>query len=340
MINAGESEDDRMPHRATKYDPYTPLQQAARLLFTMSDESAIPFWKAATGNSDEIVALWAHAALWKLKQNPDENLKRIDAILRDTDKFSLRLAGLDVIKTLNDKQYIPTLRQYLQKENPAADRSIDPMPRILSSSGHSEDRQEAFKIFADLGGKDVLDDIKKNFREDPDGYVRRDAADRLITLTGNEASHLLLPGLEDRSPGVRYHVCELLGITGEKDVVNALKKVAEADPYKDDKGEYPVRNEANRTLKKIEMLGSNGVDDRLIREARNKDSELRFWAIERLGEIRDKPAVIDTLKELLKDPSPACECGSYHVRESAAESLRKLGKQVTKKEKGVFDLQE
>lgn len=339
MIKAGETDEESAPRMISRIDPYTPVQQAAKLLFMMSDEATLSFWKEATGNRDDIVTLWAYAALFKLNQSPEESIKRISVILHDTDSRPLRMAGLDVMKTLNDKQCIPILRHYLQGDSPAKGNAIEPLPRVGSSSDHDEDRQEAFNLFADLGGSALLEDFKRIFKEDPDGYVRRDAADRLVSYAGDEAPSLLVAGLQDRSPGVRYHICELLGIAGRKDIASTLKKVAESDPYREEKKEeYPVRDEANRALKKIAVLEDADIGDRLIREATNKDSDLRFWAIERLGELPDKPAAAETLTTLLKDPTPACTCGKYHVREAAAESLRKLGKRVTEKENGVFEV--
>jgi len=51
------------------------------------------------------------------------------------------------------------------------------------------------------------------------------------------------PGLQDPSPGVRYHVCEVLGVAAGKDAIQALRKVAKTDPYRDKEGAYPVRDE-------------------------------------------------------------------------------------------------
>jgi HEAT repeat protein len=339
MIKAGKPEEERTPRFASSRDDYTPVQLAAKLLYSLSDEQTIPFWKEMTSHDDTIVSLWSHAALYNLNQDKEYNLKQIGAILRKTNKQSVRKAGREISKLLGDKRCVPILQEYLRSDRGPTVKSVEPAPRTSSSSGHNEERQEAFKLMVELGGKEVLDDIKRIFLEDRDGYLRRDAADYLISLAGQDAVPLLLQGLQDPSPGVRYHICEVIWIADGKDVIAALNKVAAEDPYTDKDEGYEVREEAKAALKKIELKTSGNVQERLIQEARNTQSKLRYWAIERLGEIKDDPAVVEVLKELLKDNVKSSCCQHYHIREAAAEALRKLGKKVIDKGDNVFELQ-
>lgn len=340
MIKAGKPEEERTHRFASDRDDYTPVQLAAKLLYSLSNEQTIPFWKEMTSHDDTIVALWSHAALYNLNQDKEYNLKQIGAILRKTNKQSVRKAGREISKLLGDKRCVPILQEYLRSDRGPTVKSVEPGPRTSSSSAHNEERQEAFKLMVELGGKEVLDDVKRILLEDRDGYLRRDAADYLVSLAGQDAVPLLLQGLQDPSPGVRYHICEVIWIADGKDVIAALKKMADVDPYTHKEEGYEVREEAKEALKKIELKTSGNVQDRLIQEARNTQSKLRYWAIERLGEIKDDPAVVEALKELLKDGEKSSCCKHYHVREAAAEALRKLGKKVIDKGDSVFELQQ
>ncbi len=339
MIKAGKPEEER-PHRfASDRDDYTPVQLAAKLLYSLSNEQTIPFWKEMTSHDDTIVSLWSHAALYNLNQDKEYNLKQIGAILRKTNKQSVRKAGREISKLMGDKRCVPILLEYLRSDRGPTVKSVEPDPRTSSSSGHHEERQEAFKLMVELGGKEVLDDVKRILLEDRDGYLRRDAADYLVSLAGQDAVPLLLQGLQDPSPGVRYHICEVIWIADGKEVIAALKKVADEDPYTHKEEGYEVREEAKEALKKIELKTSGNVKDRLIQEVRHTQSKLRYWAIERLSEIKDEPAVVEVLKELLKDEEKTTCCKHYHVREAAAEALRKLSKKVIDKGDDVFELQ-
>jgi HEAT repeat protein len=339
MIKAGEPEEERTHRFASARDDYTPAQLAAKLLYSLSNEQTIPFWKEMTSHDDAIVSLWSHAALYNLNQDKEYNLKQIGAILRKTNKQSVRKTGREISKLLGDKRCVPILQEYLRSDRGPTVKSVEPTPRTSSSSAHNEERQETFKLMVELGGKEVLEDVKRIFLEDRDGYLRRDAADYLISLAGQDAVPLLSQGLQDPSPGVRYHICEVIWIADGKDVIAALKKVADVDPYTHKDEGYEVREEAKEALKKIELKTSGNVHDRLIQEARNTQSKLRYWAIERLGEIKDDPSVVEVLKELLKDNVKSSCCQHYHIREAAAEALRKLGKKVIDKGDSVFELQ-
>jgi HEAT repeat protein len=340
MIKQGEPEHDSLFNFRSRRDNFTPVQLAAKLLYSMSDEQTIPFWKEIASEDDAVLALWAHAALYKVNLDKEYNLKQLGSILRQTNKRSVRKTGHEIIKLLGDKQCVPILQEYLRSESEQTRKSIEPDPRTASSSAHNEERQETFKLMVDLGGKDVLEDVKRIFREDRDGYLRRDAVDYLISLAGQDAAPLLVQGLLDPSPGVRYHICEVIWITDGKDVIAALKKVAAEDPYNNKDEGYEVRKEADTALKKIELTKSGNVKARLIQEAKNIQSNLRYWAIERLGEIKDDPDVVEVLKELLKDNVKSSCCQDYHFREAAAEALRKLGKKVIDKGDNVFELQQ
>lgn len=339
MIKAGKPEEERTHRFASARDDYTPVQLAAKLLYSLSNEQTIPFLKKMTSHDDTIVSLWSHAALYNLNQDKEYNLKQIGDILRKTNKQSVRKTGREISKLLGDKRCVPILQEYLRSDRGPTVKSVEPAPRTSSSSAHNEERQEAFKLMVELGGKEVLADIKRILLEDRDGYLRRDAADYLISLAGQDAVPLLLQGLQDPSPGVRYHICEVIWIADGKEVIAALKKVADEDPYTHKDEGYEVREEAKEALKKIELKTSGNVQERLIQEARNTQSKLRYWAIERLSEIKDEPAVVEALKELLKDNVKSSCCQHYHFREAAAEALRKLGKKVIDKGDSVFEMQ-
>lgn len=340
MIKAGKPEEERSLRFASDRDSYTPVQLAAKLLYSLSDEQTIPFWKEMTSDDDTIVSLWSHAALYKLNQDKEYNLKQIGAILRKTNKKLVRKTGREISKLLGDKRCVPILQEYLRSDRGPTVKSVEPDPQEVSSSDHSEERQETFKLMVELGGKEVLEDVKRIFREDRDGYLRRDAADYLISLAGQDAVSLLLQGLQDPSPGVRYHICEVIWIADGKEVIAALKNVAAEDPYTHKDEGYEVREEAKEALKKIELKTSGNVRDRLIQEAKNTQSNLRYWAIERLSEIKDDPVIVEVLKELLKDEEKSSCSEHYYIREAAAEALRKLGKKVVDKGDNVFELQQ
>jgi|GEM_PF-4771376 len=308
MIRQGESDRNSLYRFRFVRDNFTPVQLAAKLLYSLSDEQTIPFWKEIASGDDDVLALWAHAALYKFNQDKDEHLKQMGMLLRDTRKRSVRLAGKAIIKSLDDKACVPLLRDYLCSDISSTVKSIKPNPRVSISSDHDNERQEAFKLLVDVGGEDVLEDVKRIFLEDRDGYLRRDAVDYLISLAGQDAVPLLLQGLQDPSPGVRYHICEVIWIADGKDVIAALKNVADEDPYTHKDEGYEVREEAKKALKKIELRASDNMRNRLIQEAKNTQSNLRDWAIERLRELKDDPAVVEALKELLKDEEKSSAC--------------------------------
>ena len=340
MLKQGEPDRKGLSIFLFARDNLTPVQLAAKLLYSLSDEQTIPFWKEIASGHDEVLALWAHAALYKFNQDKDEHLKQMGMLLRDTRKRSVRSAGKIIIKSLDEKACVPLLREYLGSNNGSTVKSVKPTPRVSISSDHDRERQEAFKQLVDIGGEDVLEDVKRIFLADRDGYLRRDAVDYLIALAGNDAVPLLLQGLQDPSPGVRYHICEVIWLANREDSKAALKKVAEEDPYHVEDLGFEVRDEAKAALRKMKLLANNDMQETLIEEAKNIQSNLRGWAIERLGEIRDEPAVVEALKTLLKDPYQSSCCGRYHIREAAAEALRKLGKKVIDKGDSVFELQQ
>jgi len=340
MIKQGDPERNSLFRFRSLRDSFTPVQLAAKLLYSMSDEQTIPFWKEIASGDDAVLAFWAHAALYKLNQDKNAHLNQMGLLLRETRRRSVRTAGKIIIKSLDEKACIPILREYLRTDDEGKAKSAAPDPRILSSSNHNNDRQEAFKLLVDIGGETVLEDVKRIFLADRDGYLRRDAVDYLISLASKDAVPLLLQGLQDPSPGVRYHICEVIWLANSEDSKVALKKVAEEDPYHNVDMGFEIRDEATAALRKMKLLAKNDMQEALIEEAKNIQSNLRYWAIERLGEIKDQPAVVEVLKTLLNDPSQSSCCGRYHIRESAAEALRKLGKKVIAKGDGVFELQQ
>jgi len=108
MIQAGRAGRRLLLPRAEPFGILHPLQQAAKLLFALSDDSTIPFWQEATRHSDDIVSLWARAALCKLNQAPDENLRQIALVLREADRAFPAPGRSDIMKALADKRCIPS----------------------------------------------------------------------------------------------------------------------------------------------------------------------------------------------------------------------------------------
>ena len=111
--------------------------------------------------------------------------------------------------------------------------------------------RESVAVLADLAGHDALDEIERIFREDPDGRIRRDAAAFVVQFRGKEAEKVLVAGPQDPSPGVRYAVCEHLGVVGSAFSTAPLRRVAQADPHKSRNGEHQVREAAEQALRKL-----------------------------------------------------------------------------------------
>jgi HEAT repeat protein len=330
-------EPENVDRFSVRPDKYTPRQEAARMLFTMGDKSLVPFWNNFTSDTDDVVVIWASAALCKSGDQVDEHLQKIGALLNESG-VSGRIAAVEALKALNDKKAVPILVRYLRNQENIKCKPDVPAPRVTYSTDQNKEREDALTLLSDLGGKSVLEDLKWIMKEEKDGYVRRAAADAVTKWAGPDAETILIDCLPDPSPGVRFRICEILGVIGTSNAVTALQKVAINDPYKSEKGECDIREAARQSLKKLDIMSQKDRVDRVIAEANDEKSKLRQWAIEQLGNMKDDPKAEAALTALLKMPETKCSCGHYHYREAVAEILKKQGKNVVQKADGQYEL--
>lgn len=153
----------------------------------------------------------------------------------------------------------------------------------------------------------MIEDIKNRLMAD-DEEVRRQAVEGLGVIREKEAVMLLVSSLGDQSWRVRKTAEEILeGFAADEDLVSALIGSLRSE---DNAG---LRNSAASVLVR---MGSSATPY-LIETLKDIDKDIRKFAADILGDIRDRTAIFP-LVDALRD-------NDDNVRSSAAEALGKIG---------------
>lgn len=191
--------------------------------------------------------------------------------------------------------------------------------------------------------KEIMDDIRKDLKS-KNRSVRALACKSLARFANSASAFLLVSMLADRDPDVRFHASQSLAKLEDAAVASLVNALGH--------DEWIVRKQSSDILKK--MARSVGEVTPALRGClTSDDTNIRYWAIKTLCEIKD-PQVVPIIKKLFAGARPEdkiCIAGAiphedidaefkallisglsdkvWNVRKACADALLKLGPAVT-----------
>lgn len=191
--------------------------------------------------------------------------------------------------------------------------------------------------------KEIMDDIRKDLKS-KNRSVRALACKSLARFNNRASAFLLVSMLSDRDPDVRFHASQSLAKLEDSAVASLISALGH--------DEWIVRKQSSDILKKMARAVAE-VTPALRNSLTSEDTNVRYWAIKTLCEIKD-PQVVPIIKKLFSAAKPEdkiCIAGAiphedidaefkellicglsdkvWNVRKACADALLKLGHAVT-----------
>ena len=191
--------------------------------------------------------------------------------------------------------------------------------------------------------KEIMDDIRKDLKS-KNRSVRALACKSLARFNNRASAFLLVSMLSDRDPDVRFHASQSLAKLEGSAVASLISALGH--------DEWIVRKQSSDILKKMARTVAD-VTPALRNSLTSEDTNVRYWAIKTLCEIKD-PQVVPIIKKMFANAKPEdkiCIAGAipyeeidaefkellisglsdkvWNVRKACADALLKLGHAVT-----------
>lgn len=232
----------------------------------------------------------------------------------DLQNYRLKLGAVKVLGEIGDPQAIPVIKSVitdndrtLNYEAMEALRKIGApaVSTIISLMNYNSYfiKECSIEILGESGTPEAAACLVK-FLKGNDWYLKDKAVSALIKI-GSPSVEFIIEGLRNKDPEIQALSVFILGKIGDKQAVEALIEV-----LNNKENESFLRVKSMEVLRKI---GDKKTIAPIIKCLQDEDEEIRFTAIETLGQYRCREA-IEPLHKLIKDKNPL-------IRDTVADTI-------------------